>query len=570
MLACLALLLAGAAVLSCTFRDIEENVPMLNLWVYVEQPVLTKVYEGDIAAISAAETKINTLQIWVFRQSDKQLITYMTPPVGNLAGGSEERYSTPISPTFAAQAEAAAATGGLPVDVFVLANAASVGLNYDRNTTYTTLLNSAMISGEWFGTSSPMTASTIESAGLPMSCVSTTVKMAGSGLSFTIPTVTLTRAVSKLRFIMCQQMPGIDDFELTGLYLDSGMIPEQEYVFNDRPTGQEQEYRTGSTYVNSDTSFPVPANFELPKCLDYTAYLFDRTTMQAQQYENLINQHLTGNSPELAQIGPFYLRESGQKITGRITYNYTVENVQRNRTATFTLDATGDFARNHSWIIYAYFIGQRLVVQPTLIPWIAGNERLVHSTQGMTDLKYEKPWLRYDIDQNASTWNDTWLAVAYGYDYAKPKYSVKFTLETQSTFDMDLQLTNDKFIFVIFNQQSDGQGGYSYTYTPSGQVISIGASAERKSTSFYVVPVSSTPSADPYAKVVLIEKHEGDGLPPQAIPFNHNLPGDQDHTSILIYDAGGGAYQTALEDSSYDKTGNTTQNHKLWWEEKTL
>ena len=168
----------------------------------------------------------------------------------------------------------------------------------------------------------------------------------------------------------------------------------------------------------------------------------------------------------------------------------------------------------------------------------------------MTDLKYEKPWLRYDIDQNASTWNDTWLAVAYGYDYAKPKYGVKFTLETQSTFDMDLQLTNDKFIFVIFNQQSDGQGGYSYTYTPSGQVISIGASAERKSTSFYVVPVSSTPSADPYAKVVLIEKHEGDGLPPQAIPFNHNLPGDQDHTSILIYDAGGGAYQDALEDSS--------------------
>ncbi len=535
---------------------------MLNLWLYVDQPVMTKRTEGQIAS-NEAERRINTLQIWVFQHSnnsDGALIAYLTPSPGNLANGNEEKYSTPIKQTFA---NSASSSSGLYVDVYVLANAASIDADYNdhfNRTTSQSALNSAMISGNYFGTSPLTDANAIASSGLPMSALATEVQVTGSDLQFEIPTVTLTRAVSRVRFVLCQQNPGMPDLTITGISFDGNMIPTQESVFDDQAIP--------SSYISSATTFTIPSGFSLPMCNNYEAYLYDPNSITPQAYETLIDNN-TGSNGELAQIGPYYLRESGKQITGTITYTYTVENVLRNRTATFSLAAAGDFARNHSWIIYAYFIGQRLVVQPVLIPWVAGNDRLTHSTQGMTDLKYEKPWLRYDLDYHAYTWDDTWLAVAYGYESGKPIYGGRFTLETQSTFDMDLQLTSDKFIFVKFEQRDNGQGGYDYIYTRCGQTLEILASAVSNITSFYVVPASDAATTDRFAKVVLIERHGNDGLPPQAIPFNHNLPGDEDHTSILIYDCGPSDYLDAINDPTYDKTGNATQNHQLWWEEKT-
>jgi hypothetical protein len=58
----------------------------------------------------------------------------------------------------------------------------------------------------------------------------------------------------------------------------------------------------------------------------------------------------------LTEVGKFYLRESGKKITGTITY--TVGSSTTALSAPFTMSEEGDFSRNHTWIVYGFFAGK--------------------------------------------------------------------------------------------------------------------------------------------------------------------------------------------------------------------
>ena len=67
----------------------------------------------------------------------------------------------------------------------------------------------------------------------------------------------------------------------------------------------------------------------------------------------------------LKQLGLTYLRESDKKLTGTITYHVkervNVETAWENVTATekkatFSMADPGDFLRNHSWIVYVFYM----------------------------------------------------------------------------------------------------------------------------------------------------------------------------------------------------------------------
>ena len=209
------------------------------------------------------------------------------------------------------------------------------------------------------------------------------------------------------------------------------------------------------------------------------------------------------------------------------------------------------------------------MVQPTVLPWTAAHDRYKFATEGFTQLGYEKPWLRYDLDKDASTWDDTWLVIAYGYEggsVGKPTHSPMFTLETANANELVLQLNNDHFIFVQMTQGTDSENNPVYSYTKLGQRMEIAPSSDPQTTNFYVVPVSDNVMADPYVKVFLTELHSGDGLPPTNIPFNHNLPGDEDHTSILIYNPGRAEYNTNI--NNHKNTSASTQATEYWLEEE--
>ena len=71
--------------------------------------------------------------------------------------------------------------------------------------------------------------------------------------------------------------------------------------------------------------------------------------------------------------GPYYLRESDKRLEG--TISYSVDNVAQTP-VTFKMKDNGDFLRNHSWIVYAYYEGlsgmQVVVVDVT--PWEEAND----------------------------------------------------------------------------------------------------------------------------------------------------------------------------------------------------
>ena len=569
-------LLAAVLECSCMRRDlIGPDKPQLFIKVNIPEAVLTRAETGVHNAL-AAERTVSSLQVWVFRAgstTSSGLIGYRTLDAEVLAAtglknGSAARFSMAIDNAIVEESPRP------NVDVYAVVNGASAGFTLDKFPSAAgdwakvspADLSSFVLDESLFGVTNLVTE--VPAGGLPMAGVIRNEPMTGDFPVLSVSTVTLTRAVSKLRFVFCQLTDNgtpVDEFHITGITL-GGQIGQNEKLLTTN-TFTTHTYLTrifdSSGYVTLDKSW---SGSELPSIANNPSpgnYLYSGGS--AQSYEDLIDSGVS--SGVLSQWGFTYLRETDKQLSGTISYTVGVGASMRSKTATFTMDAPGDFTRNHSWIIYAYFIGGRLVVQPTVIPWIAGNDRLDYTTTGSTELGYEKPWLRYDLDKQAWTWNDTWLVVAYGYEggsVGRPVRAIMFTLETINSNNLRLQLNNDSFILVRMTEGIDGEGNPIYTYTKLAQSIDIPASSEKQKTNFYVVPVSDNVSADPYVKVFLTELHSGDGLPPVNIPFNHNLPGDEYHTSILIYNPGAADYDVNKDKA---KLNGNEQNDFYWLEE---
>ena len=574
-----AIILAAVTAAGC-FRDpliyrLERGE--LNVRVYIPDATVTKAETGLEDALDA-ERAVSSLQIWVFRTDNSNLVGYRLLDGDDLATtglgtGHEARFTIPVDDAFVSEKP--------NVDVYAVVNGASAGFTIDKfgyasgdwSKVNPTDLKAFTISGDLFGVNTLTSA--VPAEGLPMAGLATNQAVTGDFPILSVSTLTVTRAVSKLRFVFCQMTEAgtpVDEFHITGITL-SGQIGKEEKLFTES-TYAGHTYGTKLFEISGGydaLSKTYPTDGALPAELAGNPapgdYLF-QPGMTAQEYDDLI--HSGVNSGVLTQWGLTYLRETDKKLTGTINYTVGTGATMRTKQATFTMDAEGDFTRNHSWTIYAYFIGGRLVVKPTVLPWIAGNDRYTFRTEGSTEFKYEKPWLRYDVDRMSWTWDDTWLVVAYGYQgggtVGKPSYSPMLTLETSNANDLVLQLNNDHFVLVQVLETVDGEGNPVLSYTKHGQSLTITGSSDKQITNFYVVPVSDDVMADPYVKVFLTEMHSGDGLPPQNIPFNHNLPGDEDHTSLLIYNPGRAEYIANM--NVHKNNSSNEQTTQYWLEEE--
>ena len=335
---------------AATLLDIGVQTPGLS--------VLTRA--GNIDAIGD-ENMITSLQIWVFETGTNTLVSYLEPT--DFPTTTEDKvYQTNVSSAYANK------NPRPNVDVYVLANAASVGLSGNQALTENatrTQLEAAVIGDSYFG---PQT--TISAEGLPMSGVLRNKALDGKTnkpvLRITsydnMEKVPLKRAVSKVRFVFCK--PSGVDLHIQGVSISANMIPSEEYVF----LGTDgRAFRVGSSY-NADaiSLLDSPMN-DIAVCSDPSKYFY--TSQDAQEYEDLINSGVSAATPELTPAGPFYFRESNNKVSGTITYNI---GLAASSTATFSMQASGDFSRNRSWIVYAYYEGlsgmQINVVEVT--PWI--------------------------------------------------------------------------------------------------------------------------------------------------------------------------------------------------------
>ena len=339
---------------ACSSSDTtEEPQPtMLTIYVYSpENPVITRGKVGNVDA-TAGESQVTQLQIWIYEKTNGNTVGYLsTNETATLNGGEGAVYQIPVPDDFAQNKP--------NVDVYVLANVKTENCGItslpDENTSRADLLANAKIIETKFGLS-PLTTS-VPGDGLPMAGKLLDQPVVGDapvlrvGTTSNIATVPLTRAVSKLRFVFANTT-GDQTLSITGISLNSGMIPNEEYLF---PQSQSLTYNSAAASL-------------LPSAIDNVAkknnpadYVYKGQT--AQDYETLLNE------AGLTQTTPYYLRESDKKIEGTIKYKINNGDEQ---TATFHMSEAGDFLRNHSWIVYAYYEGLSgmQVVTVDVTPWV--------------------------------------------------------------------------------------------------------------------------------------------------------------------------------------------------------
>ncbi len=243
---------------------------------------------------------------------------------------------------------------------------ANCGVETDKDTERDELMTEAKIVKSKFGLS-PLTTE-VPTDGLPMAGKLTTQPVVGDapalrvGSLNAVSTVPLTRAVSKLRFVFAKTT-GQPKVSITSITMNAGMIPDEEYLFT---TPQSMTYNANAgELLLTDID-------DIAETADPTDYIY--FNQDAQEYENLINgANLTVN-------GPIYLRESDKQLAGTITY--TIDGGEP-QSVGFQMQQAGDFLRNHTWIVYAYYAGSgKLQVQTV----------------------YVKDWSTKEISHNVYNW----------------------------------------------------------------------------------------------------------------------------------------------------------------------
>jgi hypothetical protein len=353
------LLLMAMLLIACQSSDEDNSSPddcYLDIYVYApDRPIVTR---GDVGEVSPsdAEKKVNTLQIWVFKSGNGTLVGHLSATNPTYLNGSagQEKYRMKVDKAFANAPE--------NVDVYVIANAASCGLSFGENTDRATL-DAAVIGTiggtDYFGTTTLV--ATVPTGGLPMSSVLKNQRIHGSfpalriGTQDQMSTLRLTRAVSKLRFVLCQKGnndSGRDLVRIDAISLSANQIPEKTWLIARETNGFT--YNHGAiNYVSSAIS-----KDNIPSVNDPMIYQYE--TQKAQEYEDMINAAVTAGY--LKQIGLTYLRESDKQLTGTITYIYSEGGNNHSESIDFSMAAPGDFLRNHSWIVYIYFMGAKIHV----------------------------------------------------------------------------------------------------------------------------------------------------------------------------------------------------------------
>ena len=342
--------------------------PMLTIYVYSpERPAvpnrhapLRRAETGNVETVGD-ESTIHSLQIWVYESENKALVGYLdTEDVTTLNMGEGATYQLPVSDDFAKNKP--------DVDVYVMANVtnANCGVETDKDTERDELMTGAKIVKSKFGLS-PLTTE-VPTDGLPMAGKLTTQPVVGDAPALrvgdlnAVSTVPLTRAVSKLRFVFAKTT-GQPKVSITSITMNAGMIPDEEYLFT-TPQSMTYNANAGELLLTDIDDIAETAN--------PTDYIY--FNQDAQEYENLINgANLTVN-------GPIYLRESDKQLAGTITYTI---NGGSEQTVDFAMQQAGDFLRNHTWIVYAYYAGSgKLQVQTV----------------------YVKDWSTKEISHNVYNW----------------------------------------------------------------------------------------------------------------------------------------------------------------------
>lgn len=339
---------------ACSSSGADEGVThqqaQLAIYVYAPEQASAKKHaaptRGDVGEVDPIDNTINegtikSMQLWVYESETGNYVGYFrTDDVAALNEGQGTTYQIPVTDAFAAAKP--------DVNVYVMANVTSANCGVgtlNKETTRAQLLDGAKIEGH-FGLGNLV--KTVPTDGLPFAGKLTGQPVVGDaptlrvGTLSAVSTVQLTRAVSKLRFVF-SKTAGEPAVNIKSIKINEQMIPEVEYLFQ---TPVSMSYNTAEAELLST------AIDDIAETTDPTQFIYENQTAQA--YENLINEAASKATPEVTVEGPIYLRESDKQLTGTITYTIGGGAEQ---TVDFAMQQAGDFSRNHTWIVYAYYAG---------------------------------------------------------------------------------------------------------------------------------------------------------------------------------------------------------------------
>ncbi len=604
------LMLSGLIALSSCNDNLgpdnpDPNARVLTVRVTVPGMPATKAAAGDVTGVDP-ESMIYNVQVWMFNHQAADATDLDGQPAVsygyvNLSEGwtnttqrpsgyynqwtNQTTYEVPMPiPGYIMDRD----EENMKFDFYVLANGPSIGSSLKRTSTRAELKAAAFgVSGnaDYFGVTTPKADSTAIRAinggsasgpGLPISgffnrprnndgTTSTSgtgvdLRFLKKGISITdeeikqnVPVVQITRAVSKLRFVFAKPK-GMQGVNITKIVVDKDLIPESTFVFP-RESGAEFELPADVTYADSVIVGSLTSDDIIglgdPALLRSDAEA--NVSKSAQQYESMINDTIA-NKQSSQRIA--YLRESDKKITGKIYYKLSASENAEEKVATFSmanLEDT-DFHRNHSWLVYSYFQGGKLFVNPTVADWIDVTA-LDYTLKMNTNMRLFDSWLyRYDTDGNITAdnytdWSTSHMAVSSGRVAAsatepvagRPLRAPQVQLVTTGDGTFELTVDNPDFEIVRANKNTTGTVT-SYDASVDG-VLTI-AAGDDVYTYFYIVPKEGVTPANPEAKVTLI--YNDPVLGPQKVTFNNNsLPGYSDDSSEIW------AYYLAPTDYKY-------------------
>ena len=337
-----------------------------------EHPVVTR--SEPVLVNSNADENVNSMDVWVFVSEATthftvgKVVGHLSLDIANPSSFVGGTYQMSVNEDFVNE---------LPkVNVYVTANVkpSNTGINLTASSSESAFEN-AILSGDYFGLTPPLTTQ-VPSEGLPMSGLLKNQEINATRtplLSVTTP-VTVVRAVSKIRFIFSRSDTGeTDQLHINSITLDAGMIPAEEYLFLNGPydyTNNRSNIK-GSNYLDAQTLATGLESITIPTCTYPARYAYDpddAEQLKGQDYEDLIDKGLTGHYTEgvyskgqpyeLVELSRFYLRESNQKLKGRIYYTIGNSGEGWPKYTEFEMYEGENFTRNHTWIVYGYFTGK--------------------------------------------------------------------------------------------------------------------------------------------------------------------------------------------------------------------
>lgn len=358
-----------ALLAGCVRQEIPE-VPTLQLQLRIPYAMRNNETKAPSVAALADEMKLNNLRIWVFLAEDAG-DKVAGDPLGYIYVGNPSRLSTEGTQVFSISLDESVAKTKPHVHVYALANWGAIGIPESGLNAQTTLdyLDNRVLEGNHFGVENPQ--SSVPVGGLPFTACGRNLAISGSFPVLDVGTLTLKRAVSKVRIVMCQAADAagpIKTFTVNSLSLSGDQIPSSSYLFN-----ASSAPRVGDQYIPSSLPFTVPSSLALNTRVDKYVY---HSGISAQEYENLVLEGIEAG--ELSDCGLYYLRESDVRLTGTVRYSV---NGGEEVAATFSMADGEVLSRNRDWIVYLYFVGNGIRFSASWAGWTDAGSTVITPTQ---------------------------------------------------------------------------------------------------------------------------------------------------------------------------------------------